>query len=444
MVSLSRRRLIAGTGVSVLALLLSGCGAGAAGDPNVLNVLVSVNAQYPEEQQEWFAEIGEKFTAQTGATIEWETFASANDELTRMQTAVISGLGPDVYGLGTTFTPTAFSTGAFVNLGDAEWDRLGGKDKWVPATLGISGPDETRQVGIPFVSRPFLMAYNTELLEAAGIEKPATTWDELTEQAKQLTTGDEYGLAIAYKDNFDPWKFVWGMSIQAGNPLVDGSTARVDDPTTKKAYETYFGWLTNDKVVDPASVGWSNSNALAAFAEGKAAYFPMTTPTSIPALDQSVVKGKYEFALLPTVPPGATSRPAGAVEAPSILSGDNLVIADYSLKKDLAFEFVKMITDEEVQLAYYKTFGQLPTNAAAAQSLAADENLVPAVVSASKSVGIPFTGAWSDVQLALTNIVVQSIPDLDGGGVSDEDLSARLADAQQTSQSSLDRSESRR
>ena len=53
------------------------------------------------------------------------------------------------------------------------------------------------------------MAYNTELLKAAGISKPATTWDELTQQAKQLTKGDQYGLAIAYKDNFDPWKFAW-------------------------------------------------------------------------------------------------------------------------------------------------------------------------------------------------------------------------------------------
>ena len=43
----------------------------------------------------------------------------------------------------------------------------------MPATLGISGPDEQNQVGIPLVSRPFVMAYNTDLLKAAGIDKPA-------------------------------------------------------------------------------------------------------------------------------------------------------------------------------------------------------------------------------------------------------------------------------
>ncbi|HCC38552.1 MAG TPA: ABC transporter substrate-binding protein, partial [Arthrobacter bacterium] len=69
----------------------------------------------------------------------------------------------------------------------------------------------------------------------AGIDKPATTWDEFTEQAKKLTKGDQYGVAVAYKDNFDPWKYIWGMSIQAGNPIIDGSKVRLDDPITKKA-----------------------------------------------------------------------------------------------------------------------------------------------------------------------------------------------------------------
>lgn len=436
-------------GVSLLALALGACGGprgssgssggGGDGKGKTLNVLVSVNSQYPKEQQTWFKTIGDKFKTETGATIQWETFASSSDEMTRIQTSVVSGQGPDVYSLGTTFTPTAYATGAFVTLGDAEWKQVGGKDKFVPATLGISGPDENKQVGIPFVSRPFVMAYNTELLKKAGIAKPATSWDELADQAKKLTSGEQYGMAIAYKDNFDPWKFVWGMSIQSGNPLIDGKNARLDDPITKSAYQTYFGWLTKDKVVDPASVGWANSQALAAFAEGKAAYFPMTSLASIPALDASSVKGKYKYALMPTIPPGATSRPAEGVDAASILSGDNLVVADYSKQKDLAFAFVKMITDPGVQTDYYKVFGNLPTNAESAKALKKDPAIAAGLQSAAKSVATPFSGAWGDVQLALTNVVVQSIPGLASGSVSDADLSARLKDAQEKAQSALAR-----
>lgn len=447
------RRLgtIAAATISVLMLAACGGSGGSGGSSpgasggkvdgtgKTLNVLMNVTAQYPQEQQAWFKEMSAKFKTETGADIQWETFATANDEMTRIQTSVVSGQGPDVYGLGTTFTPTAYSTGAFVKLGDNEWNALGGKDKFVPAALGISGPDEKSQIGIPFVSRPFVMAYNTELLAAAGIDKPATTWDEFTAQAKKLTKGDQYGIAVAYKDNFDPWKYIWGMSIQAGNPIIDGSKVRLDDPITKKAYETYFGWVTKDKVVDPSSVGWANPQALAAFAAGKAAYFPMTSPLSIPALDASAVKGKYKYALMPTVPPGETSNPSAGKPATSILSGDNLVVADYSKQKDLAFAFIKMITEKDVQLNYFKVFGQLPANQAAAKELSSNAAIAPALDSGAKSVATPFSGAWGDVQLSLTNVVVQSIPDLSSGAVSDANLSQRLKDEQTKSQTALDR-----
>ena len=448
---ITRKNFLIGGGLGALALALAACsgnaqnpstgsGGGAVeGAGKTLTVLFSTKPQYPEEQKAWFAKTAEDFKTLTGATVQWETFPTANDEMTRIQTSVVSGTGPDIYGLGTTFTPTAYSTGAFVKLGDKEWNQIGGKDKFVPATLGISGPDKDNLIGIPFVSRPFVMAYNTELLAKAGIDKPATTWDEFAEHGKKMTTGDEYGIAVAYKDNFDPWKFIWAMSIQAGNPMIDGKKARLDDPTVLKAFEAYFGWMTTDKCVDPAAVGWGNAQALAAFAAGKAGYFPMTSPLSIPTLDKSGIKGKYKYALMPMIPPGTTSRPADGVEAASILSGDNLVVADYSPNKDLAFAFVKMITDADAQSNYYKIFGEVPTNVQAAKAIESDPLVAPALDAASKSVATPFSGAWGDVQLALTNVAVQTIPDLSAGSVSEASLTARLKDAQSKAQAALDR-----
>ena len=46
----------------------------------------------------------------------------------------------------------------------------------------------------------------------------------------------------------------------------------------------------------------------------------------------------------------------------------------------------------------------------------------------------PFTGAWGTIQLALTNVVVQSIPNLAQGSVPDSALDSLLADAQTKSQ----------
>jgi len=437
--------------VTAAALALTGCGSGGSGSSGgstnangkvdgtgkTLDVLVGVQTQYPEQQKQWQSDIAAKFKAQTGADVKFETFASANDELTRIQTSVVSGQGPDIYGLGTTFTPTAYATKAFVTLSDDDWKAVGGKDRFNQAALGISGPDKDHMAGIPFVSRPFVMAYNKDLLAAAGIDKPATSWDELAAQAKKMTKGDTYGIATGYKDNYDPWKFIWAMAVQAGNPLVDGNKLKMDDPTVKKAYETYFGWLTNDKVVDPASVGWSNSNAVAAFASGKAGYLMMTTSSSIPTLDKSAVAGKYEYTVMPTIAPGETQSKSDAPAA-SILSGDNLVVADYSKQKDLAFAYINLITSKDEQLNYQKIFGDLPANAEALASLT-DPKLKPVADAAAKSKATPFTGAWGDIQLGLLNVTVQSIPDLAAGKVDESALDQRIKDAQNKGQASLDR-----
>ncbi|MFF1876125.1 extracellular solute-binding protein, partial [Kitasatospora herbaricolor] len=188
----SRIALGAVAGLAVIGLALSGCSSsnnsnsgsgGLDGKGKTLDVMIAANSLYPTEQQQWFKDVSAQFQKETGATVKFETFASANDELTKIQTSVLSGQGPDIYDLGTTFTPTAYSTGAFVKLTDDDWKKVGGRDRFVPATLGISGPDEKNEVGIPFLSRPFVMAFNNDLLKAAGIDKPADTCDGLAEQA---------------------------------------------------------------------------------------------------------------------------------------------------------------------------------------------------------------------------------------------------------------------
>ncbi len=431
--------------VSLGAVGLAGCGqdnggGSVDGSGKTLDVLIGANTNKADQFRSWQAHIADAFKKQTGADLKFETFANANDELSKIQTSVVAGQGPDVYQVGTTFTPTAYSTGAFVKFDQSMWNKVGGRDRFVPATLGISGPNSQDEVAVPFTDRPYVLAYNTDLFKKAGIDKPATTWDGLLEQAKKLTGNGVYGFATGYADNYTPWKFAWTMANQAGNPLVDGNKARLDDPTVKKAYETYFGWLTKDKVVNPAAVGWNDTQAAADFASGKSAMMLMTTASSKVTFDASAIKGKYEYAVMPTVPPGQSTMPAGGSPVSSIISGDNLVIAKYSENQDLAAAYIKLLTSDDEQINYNKLFGDLPANAAAAKKVEdADPSLAPVLASASQAKSTPFTGAWGDMQLALTNVVVQSRQALSGGGVSDSALQSALAKAQKDAQASLDR-----
>ncbi|MEO6532886.1 MAG: extracellular solute-binding protein [Pseudolysinimonas sp.] len=446
----ARNALAIAAAVAVVTLALQGCSSTPVSKPTAsstaidgtgktLDVLVAANTIYPTQQKQWFTDVSAKFQKLTGATVNFETFASGNDELTRIQTSVVSGQGPDVYSLGTTFTPTAYSTGAFVSLGSKQWAEVGGRDKFVPSLLGISGPNAKDEIGIPLASRPFVVAYNTEMLAAAGIDKPADSWDGLAAQAKKMTTGGQYGMAIAYADGFDPWKFIWGMSLQAGNPLIKNGKASLDNAATLKAYETYFGWMTKDKIVDPAAVGWKNAQAVAAFADGKAAFLPMVSASSKVALDKSSVAGKYAYAVLPVIPPGVTKAPKNSIAAASIISGDNIVVAKYSKNQDLAFALINMLTSPASQKTYFETFGDLPTNAVEAKAVESDKLLAPILVAGSKSVSTPFTGAWGDTQLALVNVVVQSLPELQSGNVAESSLKDKLKTAQTAAQTALDR-----
>ncbi len=447
---MKKSTLIAIAGVATLSLALQGCsstsndsgsGAGSTdGAGKTLTVMMQANGIYPDEQKQWFSDISAEFKKETGAEVVFETFASSAEELTKIQTSVTSGQGPDIYSLGTTFTPTAAATGAFVTLTDKEWDLVGGRDRFVPATLQMSGASESTEVGIPFSSRPFVMSYNTELLSAAGIDKPATTWDEFASQAKKLTSGDVYGISLAYADGFDPWKFIWAMSVQAGNPILDGKTARLDDPVTLKAYETYFGWLTKDQVVDPQSVSWKSSQAIAAFSEGKAAYLPMATGTSKVTLDNSSVAGKYAYAVMPTIPPGSTTLPSDGKAATSIISGDNIVVANYSENQELAFALVKLLTSDSVQQDRFTLFGELPTSQDAAAKVQTDNPELEALIkSSAQSVGTPFSGAWGDTQNELVNVVTQTLPSLSSGSVNQGDLKSLLGSAQDVAQTALDK-----
>ena len=126
--------------------------------------------------------------------------------------------------------------------------------------------------------------------------------------------------------------------------------------------------------------------------------------------------------------------------ATSIVAGNNIVVAKYSKNQDLAFALVKYLTDDANQQANFNIFGVMPVNQTTFKAVTASTPaLGPILDSAASSYPTPFSGAWADTQLALMNVVVQTIPDLSAGSVSDAKLQSLLTAAQKTAQTSLDK-----
>jgi multiple sugar transport system substrate-binding protein len=393
----------------LLSLVLAACGGSGSTQGQTLHVLIGYNSTYPAQQQQWMKQIASEFQKQTGATIAWDTYSSSSEEQTKLQTSIVSGNGPDVYDLGTTFVPTAYATKGFTVLTDQDWTAVGGRNKFFQQQLTMAGPSSSQQIAVPFVMRPFAMVYNKQLFQKAGITTPPTTWTQFVQDAQKMTnpSAGVYGAEMDPSDSFDPWKIWWMFAEQMGGSLIssDLKTAQLNSPQMVQAVQFWFNWATTYKIVDPNSMSWKSGDALKAFANGKVGMLIMQTTTVIPTLQKSAVAGQYAFSPMPAVPYGLQQRPANGIAAETIVSGDMLAVADYSNVKDLAFKFINLVTGEQQQIQWTKTFGDLPTNVQAANSLASQNSQTAAFIQAEAGANpTPFTGVWGPLEVSLAGV----------------------------------------
>jgi len=392
----------------LLSLVLAACGGGSS-QGQTLHVLIGYNSTYPAQQRQWMQQIAGEFQKATGATIAWDTFSSSSEEQTKLQTSIVSGSGPDVFSFGTTFVPTAQATKGFTVLTDQDWKQVGGKDRFFKQQLTMAGSSPNQSIAVPFVMRPFAMVYNKELFQKAGITTPPTTWTQFVQDAQKMTNPSAglYGAEIDPSDSYDPWKIWWMFAEQMGGSFIsqDLKTAQMNSPEAVQAVKFWFDWATTYKIVDPNSMAWKAGDATQAFANGKVGMLIMVTPTLTPTLQKSSVAGKYAFAPMPTVPYGLQQRPANGVPAATIVSGDMLAVADYSNVKDLAFKFINLVTDYQHQIQWTRTFGDLPTNVQAANSLASQDPQTAAFIQAEAgATPTPFTGVWGPLEVSLAGV----------------------------------------
>ena len=218
--------------------------------------------------------------------------------------------------------------------------------------------------------------------------------------------------------------------------------AQLHDPTVKKAYQTYFGWLTKDKVVDPAADRLDERPGDRRVRGRQGRLLPADDVhghSNVSGQERRQGQVRLRAACRPSrrapPPPGGRRR------------GGQHPVRRQPRRRELlqeqgpgASSSSRCSPSTDIQ----RTTTRCSATCRRTPQAAADAEVGPGArrdhrASARSPSRTPFTGAWGDIQLALTNVVVQSIPDLSKGSVSDADLDARLADAQKTAQSALDR-----
>jgi multiple sugar transport system substrate-binding protein len=453
----TRRRFLEAAGAGALAAgfptILVSCGnqspqssssGQARTETGTLSLLIGKDNSHPQQQVQLMDLIKQKFEQQNqGSTFTWDTYASAAEEQTKLETAAAAREGPDIFEFGSTVVPTGYASGAFETITDSLWSKLGGRSAFFQPQLTMSGPSPDKLIAVPWSGNPFALVYNKELFAAAGISQPPKTWSDFVSAAKEMTNGrDTWGTAMAPADGFDPWHKIWLFVTQMGGTLMDatGRKGLLDSDLSVQACAFWLDWMANFKIASQQDATFTGANEQKAFAGGKVGMSVMTGPGGIPTYDQGAVAGKYAFTVGPTVPYGMSSLPRGGKPAQGFVSGQYLTIFKYSKNPDLALQLIKVMTSPDIQYQLFKLRAQQPVVLETFTKYP-DAKLAPwdALYDAElKSYPTPFFGSWAQLEVVLGKAINKMAQQIGvTGSYSKDDLKAALTQANQQLEASL-------
>jgi multiple sugar transport system substrate-binding protein len=416
-----RRSLPIALAASACAVLISACSGSSApaavgGTHSFKGQELTVFANGPEgtyvrQYNDYYSALGAAFHKATGATLKMEYFTTPSQEISTIETAAVSGSGPDVIGYGTALVGTLTATGDFSSLTSQNWNVVGGKQAFFPAALADAGTTPADTIGIPYCTFPYVLAYNTKDFQAAGIKTPPTTWSDFVADAQKIQKAvpGVYGAGIDPDDSFDPWKNIWLYTHALGGHFVspDNESTALASSQVEAAVSFYFSLYYKYHVVPQQALTWNNAEMGSAFTSGKIAMFPVASQTMAEAAQGTPVAAHLAFAPLPVMPYGLTKLPPGGRAAETMTTGGYWAIPRYAqAKTPLAMEFARVSTTPAMQVTAYKLLGYMPVTYAGIKAVEqadpASKPFIQAAVGAQRTSVSP---VWSYVETGLGTAV---------------------------------------
>jgi multiple sugar transport system substrate-binding protein len=417
---------LAGLGVAGCSSSSSSSSGSTGGSTNLSGQTLSVYTQAPygtqlKQYQEYYNYIANSFHKATGSTIKWVYSSSAVTLTQELEQAAASGSGPDVWSIGSSFDGTATSLNDFHTFTSSEWDSLGGQSSYVQKQLTMSGPNNSSDIGIPFESIPFVLAYNTALFKKAGISSAPTTWTQFVTDAQAIQKADPNaaGAGFSPADPYGPWKPVWSYMEQDGGDFLSGGgkTANLTSPQLQAALKFYFGLEDTYHVIPKTDLTWEGSQETSAFLAGKTGMMMDAAYSLAQEAQGTPVASDVAFAPMPNVPYGMSARPAGGQPAETIVSGNYYDIAKYYNNVPLALKFIEVSTSSAAQLEQFKIMGWMPvTQAGVTEVESAYPATVPFIQAEENSTPTDYSAAWSYIETGVLAVIGHIAQQLATGG----------------------------
>jgi ABC-type glycerol-3-phosphate transport system substrate-binding protein len=271
---------------------------------------------------------------------------SHKDYRERLQTAIASGNGPDIFRYHAAWVPM-FGEDLAV-LPASVMSATDFQSTFYPTAaeqLQIDG----KIVGLPMMYDGLALYYNKDILQTAGVEPPAT-WAELKQLASELTVPADKneransgiqrsGLAIGNATNVDHFSDILGLLIlQNGGDPAQPAFAEVRD-----ALIFYTNFVLEDNI-------WSTAlpNSTVAFARGDAAmmFAPSWRAHEVMALNPNL---NFAIAPLPQLSEEVTTWANYWAEG----------VNEKGSHKSEAWNFLKYLTSSEVMQKLYSAQSQV-------------------------------------------------------------------------------------
>lgn len=289
---------------------------------------------------------------------------SPKDYRERLQTAIASGSGPDIFRFHASWTPMLRNELAPLPTNiysAAEYNSI-----FYPVAakqLQLNG----QMVGVPLMYDGLALYYNKEMLQAADAQPP-TTWAELRTLATKLTIreGDTIkraGLAVGNANNVEHFSDIIGLLMLQNGADPMNTTS----PEARDALLFYTNFVKNDKV-------WGDElpSSTIAFARGDVAmmFAPSWRVHEIKTQNPSL-----NFGIAP-VPKLGEDKVAWATYW---AEGVNT----QSKNKEAAWNLIKYLSSAEVQQKLYsdqsavRSFGEIYSRKDLANQLAGQEMVAP-------------------------------------------------------------------
>jgi len=271
----------------------------------------------------------------------------------KLLTAFAGDALPDVCQLGNTWLAEFAALGALENLTPRiEANNSVDPDDFFPGVWATNVIDG-RVLGLPWYVDTRLLFYRTDLLAAAGHDRPPATWDQWLTVMRDVQALQPAGShAILLPTNEFEQPVILGLQKGADMLKDGGRYGNFSGAEFREAFQFYASIFQEG--LAPKLSGTRISNVWQEFERGTFAMY-VTGPWNVYEFRRRMspaMEGKWTTAPWPS--------PSGGGPGASIAGGSSLVLFNESRQSEAAWKFIEFLSQPRQQVRLVECTGNLP------------------------------------------------------------------------------------